>query len=449
MNKSGYTPLMRAKGLEKILDVGEIYLKLEGDNPYGHKYDRIGELLVRDAISGGFEKLIVDGPRAFIHSVLACAEQADISVKVPLFKGQMWKSKSMEKDILLDFRKVKQDEQESFVSGYCEEGGYYNCVNGYYNRHLSITALEAIGEEICEKLDSITSVFVQLSYGYTVSGLYGSFFRLWAKGRIEHYPRIFSCTIPKGNTIYEDYKRINSIPDIEEYGIRHNRYTRDLFIDNTQLLEKTLEAVKDTDGEIITVDETLLKEAAALLKTSEHISLTAEEAYSFAGFYKTARAGKLKRGVHVIVLNNGKTDIVVNRLQKDAEMSRETILSYVRTFLMEYSDSIEETSDAIDNALSSGAVFTAEIDGRMEGIAIVVRMGFEDFIPRYHLAYIGTRAGRKGRGIAGKLIEEIIQFSGGSLSLHVDLDNSRAKKLYEKFGFVHMYNRMIYKGDLL
>jgi len=446
MNKSGYTPLMRAKGLEKILDVGEIYLKLEGANPYGHKFDRIGELLVRDALACGYRKMIVDGSRAYIASIRACADHEGISVVVPLFKGQMWKSKSLEKELLQDFRKVKEEDQENFISRFCEENEYYNCVNGYSNRHLSITALEAIGEEICQRVEKLKSVFVQLSYGYTVSSLYGAFFRLWAKGKIERYPRIYSCTIPKGNMIYEDYKKRNAIQDIGEYGIRLNRYTRDLYIDNTQLLENALEAVKDTEGEIITVDEALLKEASSLLRSSEHITLSTEEAYSFAGFYKSAREGKLEKGAHVIVLNNGRSDFSVSRLNGDEGLSKEEILSYVRTFLMPYSDSVKETEDAIENALSKGAVFTAEMEGRVEGIAIIVNMGFSDFIPSYHLAYIGTRTGRKGRGIAGKLIEEAIQFSGGNLSLHVDLDNSRARKLYEKFGFEYKYNRMIYQG---
>ena len=61
MRKSGRTPLMRAKKLEKVLGIGEIYLKLEGANPSGHKYDRISEVLVKDAIANDFKQILVDG----------------------------------------------------------------------------------------------------------------------------------------------------------------------------------------------------------------------------------------------------------------------------------------------------------------------------------------------------------------------------------------------------
>ena len=73
-------------------------------------------------------------------------------------------------------------------------------------------------------------------------------------------------------------------------------------------------------------------------------------------------------------------------------------------------------------------------------------MGFEDFIPTYHLAYIGVKSGNAGRGMATLLINAAVDKTGGNMSLHVDMPNKRAKKLYEKMGFVHCYDRMIYKS---
>jgi len=82
----------------------------------------------------------------------------------------------------------------------------------------------------------------------------------------------------------------------------------------------------------------------------------------------------------------------------------------------------------------------------VHGICIIVHMGFDDFIPSYHLAYIGVLKGNKGRGVATELINQAIEKTGGNLSLHVDIPNGSAKKLYEKMGFVHTYDRMLYKG---
>ena len=58
---------------------------------------------------------------------------------------------------------------------------------------------------------------------------------------------------------------------------------------------------------------------------------------------------------------------------------------------------------------------------------------------------MGTDSASKGRGIGTELIKRAIDISDGNIFLHVDLDNQRAQKLYEKLGFRHVYNRMMYK----
>lgn len=444
MNRSGRTPLFRAKNLEKVLGVSEIYLKLEGANPFGHKFDRIGELLIKDARMSGKITILADGPKRYIDAICSIASHEGFKIKTPLFKKQTWKSKSYPLDQLVPMRETPLEDQQLSIQSLCDKENYYNGANGYFNTHLAVTALEEIGEEICEKLNEISSVFVQLSYGYTVSSLYNSFFKAWAIGDMEKYPSIISCTIPKGNRIFDNYVEQNKITDIEDYDLKINKYTKNLYIENTQLLEETLKAVKDTEGEIITVNEDLLKEASSLLRTTEQISLSTEEAYSFAGFYKMAKTGIMKNGTHIIILNDGHADVQVERINNNSRYSVENLKSYVDNFLMQYSDPLEEIEEAIKNAMDKRAVFLAFMNREVQGITIVVHTGFDNFLPTYHLAYIGTNRGRKGRGIASILIDEVIQFSGGKVSLHVDLDNKRAKKLYEKFGFQHKYNRMIF-----
>jgi threonine synthase len=98
------------------------------------------------------------------------------------------------------------------------------------------------------------------------------------------------------------------------------------------------------------------------------------------------------------------------------------------------------------NALQKGFVLEASRKGEIHGICIIVNLGFEAFIPTYHLAYIGVKKGNAGRGVATELINAAIDKTNGKLSLHVDRPNQRAKKLYEKMGFVHYYDRMLYKG---
>lgn len=448
MNISGKTPLFRAKKIESELGVKEVYLKLEGTNPYGHKIDRVSEVLIRDAMIQHKRHILVDGSKDYINSMMYFAEVNDLKVVVPQFKNEKWKRTSFKNEQILNLTRAKFENKISFIEELCLEHNYYNAANGHNNRHLSILALEDIGDEIAEKLKGqVSTVFTQLSYGHTVSSLYNGFVRTWVQGEIEKYPKIISSTIPKGNAIYDDYKKNFQLEDLDSYQIEENKYTRHLFIKDSMLLEETLKAVHDTGGEILSIDTGLLIESANYLKKKENILLTTEEAYSFAGFYKMAKEGKLEDGKHVVVLNNGKSDIQIERVEDFSKYSPDDLVGFVTEWLMEYKDSVEETKDAILNAMEKGFVYIAYRNGKVQGICVVVNLGFETFIPKYHLAYIGTKVGNKGRGIASELISQVVDVTGGNISLHVDIGNSRAEKLYEKFGFKHKYNRMIYSDE--
>lgn len=61
---------------------------------------------------------------------------------------------------------------------------------------------------------------------------------------------------------------------------------------------------------------------------------------------------------------------------------------------------------------------------------------------------MGTAPKSNGRGIGTELVKRAIDISDGHVSLHVDPTNQRAKKLYEKLGFKHFYDRMMYDGTL-
>jgi threonine synthase len=80
------------------------------------------------------------------------------------------------------------------------------------------------------------------------------------------------------------------------------------------------------------------------------------------------------------------------------------------------------------------------------GIVVLSRSKWDVFFPRFHLSYIATKKDLKGMGIATLLMEKAIELSKGSLSLHVETDNKRAIKLYEKMGLKKKYYRMLYQG---
>jgi len=108
---------------------------------------------------------------------------------------------------------------------------------------------------------------------------------------------------------------------------------------------------------------------------------------------------------------------------------------------------LDETEEAIEFAMRDGFIVIDFAKQYSQGIGVVVKFGFEKVLPTYHMVYIGTKEGNKGRGIASELINYLIELTEGKLSLHVDLENKRAKTLYHKLGFKTAYFRMIYNNN--
>jgi len=162
---------------------------------------------------------------------------------------------------------------------------------------------------------------------------------------------------------------------------------------------------------------------------------------------KHAESGKLKDGTHVIVLNDGRIDLDVRKVEKEElDISMDTIVGHLDEWLMEYTDPLYEIKDALESAFEDGFVVMAYYNSQLAGITVVVNTGFESFIPTYHLGYIATKRTIKGRGIATQLLNKAIELSQGNISLHVERDNNRAIKLYEKMGFEKSYLRMIHRA---
>ncbi|MBU3158716.1 pyridoxal-phosphate dependent enzyme [Clostridium frigoris] len=445
MRKSGRTPLMRAKKLEKALGISEIYLKLEGANPSGHKYDRISEVLVKDAIANGFKKILVDGSECYIQSVMLFAKLNEIEIKVPLFKQEKWKISRIDKSILFDMRDKKDTITRSHLREIAEKNNMYLMCEWNLNNIISHLVLEDMTRECLERMDfKADTITIQLGLGYTLSSVYSGLIKSWVHEELSKLPELICGSSPSWKESLDEYvskMQISGIKNKDKDSEKPNLYTED---DYTGIVATVEKIIIDTRAEMIGIEEIDLKNAANMLRELEGVMVSRKESYAMAAFIKNAKQGKISNGKHLIILNDARSEIEVCEIKSFDDKNKEELIEMTRNWLSTYNDSVGETVDAIEKAMKEGFLLIAKRNGEEQGICIVVNMGFERFIPTYHLAYIGVKPGNKGRGVASELIGRAIELTDGNLSLHVDLDNKRAKNLYRKMGFNHVYDRMIY-----
>jgi len=446
-NRVGKTPLIRAKQLEKELDVGSIYLKLEGNNPSRRKADRLAYMIIKDAIAVNKNVICLGMIHDLAKSLAFLCEYYNLKCVFVFPEKSRWlKSKEFQKDYieLIEYGDTEKQSIE-YSNQLSKEKGCYNANLGIENNILNMAALSEISEELAnQSKQPIDSMFIQMSYGFSISGIYLGFRKLWMNDEIPYLPSLYSCTVEQGNAIYDTYKETSGA--LKEYKpVKKTKYNKYVRIAESKMMENTLDAILDTNGKIIGLEEEELLSYVKYFKGLENIKLSIENGYALAGFIKKAKEGKLKHGNHVILLNDGHIDLEIKKIEDVDGVTIIKLVKLLDNWLMEYTDPVEEIREAVNNAIRNGYILLASLNNRIVGISVIVNTGFENFIPTYHLAYIATDRNVKGRGVATQLLQNAIDLTEGNISLHVEKENKNATKLYEKMGFKKSYIRMIHQ----
>ena len=454
----GKTPLIRARNLEKELDISKIYLKLEGNNPSGERSDRLAYLIIKDALSRG-KRTICLGTYGTMGASLAFLSQ-NFDINLVLYVPD--KSTLLRAELLDEAPNIRIIEHGATYEDTVEKSrteaekhGWYNANPGLQNNFLDLFAFSYIGREICEYLsdECPDTVFCQMGNGASVSGLHLGFKQMWIEDKLQRLPHLYGISTSEGNAIVESFKkRSDEILELDAERIASNRteYNADLINARCYNGQDALNSIYATDGMVMGIDDDELVESAERFAELEDIDFKVANSYPLAAFFHEADAGNLSNGTHVIVLNDGKVDLNIRMLEKDdLSISYRKFLMKLDDWLIEFSDPLEEMEEAVENAFDHGFVLGAFFQGMLAGIAIVSRTRFDTFFPQYHLSYIATKKDIKGRGIATELLQQVIDRTKGDLSLHVETDNERAIKLYEKMGLRKKYYRMMYEGEVI
>lgn len=445
----GKTPLIRAKNLEEHLGISEIYFKLEGNNPSGYLEDRLAYLIIRDAMEKGKTTICMGIKGRIMYSLAFLSKYFNIKCVFYIPNkakfSRKYKFNETENVEIIEYGKTNYDclMKSNEVA---EKENWYNANVGNQNNILYNYTFSYLAKEINNQLDKkIDSIFCQTGQGSSIAGLYWGLKQLWIDEEIQNIPRLYACTAednPIVNSFMNDIKEI----EVTESKIT-SKYSKKVFEKVKHNTQEALNAVYDTGGMAVGIDDKDLKSIKKKVQDLENIKLTSGNALPMATFFKLAKESKLENGVHVIVLKDGKVELDVDRVERsELPVPYSEFVDLLHVWLNEYTDPKFEINEALEKAFKDGHVLCAYQSGELVGITVLIRTGFEQFFPKFHLGYIATKRDIKGRGIGTQLLQKAIEVTGGHLSLHVDTKNKNAVKLYEKIGFKKKYFRMIYDG---
>lgn len=134
---------------------------------------------------------------------------------------------------------------------------------------------------------------------------------------------------------------------------------------------------------------------------------------------------------------------VIRKIESLGDQSRAELLSDISKFMGEYADPLNETEEAVSEALKDGFVYEALLNGARIGILVITRTIFTKFQPKYHLAYIAVSADQQGSGVGKNLLTQAVEATEGDIALHVEYQNEKAIKFYERNGWGMKYARLM------
>jgi len=452
-NRIGKTPLVEVRSLEEYLGISKIYLKLEGNNPSGHREDRLAYLIIKEALSKGKDTICI-GTYGIVAGSLAFLSQF-FDVRCVFYTPD--KDKIMRKDLIGESSEIIEfgDTYEECINEsrrVAEANGWFNANAGLENNVMNMCAFSIMANEIFKKTRmNVDTIFSQTSNGSSISGLQLGIKQLWLENKLKKTPAIYAVSTAHGNAIVSSFeKNLDRFQPIrEDSEINPTEYSMHLINRYSQNGQDALNAISESGGKALGItEEELIKYYNIINENLEGLHLSIYHAYPLAAFIKEVECGNIKEGNHVIILNDGMVDIDIRPVsdKDDLPLPYNQLVEKTHHWLLGYKDPIIEIEEAVENALDKGFLLCAYQDNELVGITVIVNFGFEHFATSYHLAYIATNSKVKGMGIATQLLNEAIELTEGDLSLHVDLDNEGAIKLYEKMGFKKPYYRMIHQN---
>ncbi len=449
----GKTPLLRAKKLEKEYGIQEIYLKLEGTNPTGHKSDRIAYQIIRYELNSN-KNTVTIGSTGYLATSLGYLA-ADTNLRCSFFVPRL--SKKIEKQLSIIPNVAIIETGGSYETAIMEskrqarKNKWYDANPGLENSILGMTSYSPIAKELVESLEGPpATISLSIGDGTLLAGLQVGFRQLWSSEEINEIPILYGASLEERNAIITSFLSGDTILHPIE-GISGKINYRFLSLVNLNGLngQYALDALLDSYGKGYSLSESDLLQNSALLLKFEKVKTEVESVASLGAFGKAHDGSLLENGKpHVIILGTGKTDITVRKLSKELFSDNFSLLiSLLDKWLTRFSDPFEEIEEALDNAFERGFVIGAFQGAQLIGLCVLSKMELDTFFPSYHLSYIAADDKFGGRGIATYLIDKAIELSKGNLSLHVEPENKRAIRLYKKMGLDIQYYRMKFRKE--
>jgi threonine synthase len=305
----GWTPLYRAKRLEKQLGLRRLWIKDDGREPTASFKDRASAVGVVKALELGRNIITCASTGNAASSLAGLATSVELTtyIFVPRTAPQAKVAQLLIFGANVIMVEGTYDQAFDLCLEASREYGWYSR-NTAYNPYLS-EGKKTAALEICEQLgwEAPDRIFVSVGDGCIIGGLWKGLKDLIALGFIDKMPKLMGVQAEGAAPLVRAWREgtekiepvvLDTLADSIAVGVPRDRI-------------KALRAVRETGGEFVAVGDEEILDAMRVLARGAAVFAEPAGATGFAGLAKLVQEGRIdpEERIVVLVTGNGLKDV--------------------------------------------------------------------------------------------------------------------------------------------
>ncbi len=269
----GDTSLKRAKNVERELDIRQLFIKYEGENPTGTQKDRIAFAQVQDAFRRNYDIIIAATCGNYGVAIAFAAHLAGIRCKIFIPESyHTERVKEMER-FDAEIIRLPGSYEDTVVesSRLALENEWYDANPGGANTSLQIAAYSEIANEIYDQLrDAPKYIAAPVSNGTLLAGVYRGFVTLYKRGKTSRIPVFVAGSSALKNPIISSFKAgLDTCRDIDPKIIKETAVNEPLINWHSFDGDEALYAIRESNGEAHHISDKKMKDMSTFLHKKE------------------------------------------------------------------------------------------------------------------------------------------------------------------------------------
>jgi len=269
----GDTSLKRARNLEREVDIRQLYIKYEGENPSGTQKDRIAFAQVHDAFRRNYAVISLATCGNYGVAVAYAAYLVGIECKIFIPDSYQTQRIQEMQNFNAEIIRLPGSYEEAVHSStrFAAENEWYDANPGGANTPLQISAYAEIAYEIYDQLrDAPKYIAAPVSNGTLLAGVYRGFVSLYKRGRTSRIPIFIAGSSAHKNPIITSFKAgLDHCLDIDPKTIKETPINEPLINWHSFDGDEALYALRQTNGEARHISDKKMKDMSTFLHKKE------------------------------------------------------------------------------------------------------------------------------------------------------------------------------------